>query len=67
MCKEGQDLRERLAYSAQRGPLVPRDCLVQLVLEVARAARVLREPPVCKALQECRDPQDPRGSRETPS
>ena len=47
--------------------MVPRDLLVQLVLEVDRAAWVPQEPPVCKALQECRDPQDPRESQETPS
>ena len=67
MCKEGQGLREKGAYLVQRGPLVPRDPVVQLVLKVGRAAWVPREPPVCKALQECRDQQDSRGSRETPS
>ena len=67
VCREGRDLREGGAYSVQRGPLVPRDPLVQLVFKVDRAAWVPREPPVCKALQECRDQQDPKGNRETPS
>ena len=65
VCKVGWGHKEREGYLGRRGPLVHMDLLVQLVHVVDKALWVPQEPPVCRALQECRVHQDTRGSRET--
>ena len=67
MCREGWVHQEGGAHVVHRGQLVPKDPLVQLVLKVYKVTWVPQDPLVCKALQEYRDQQDCRVSRETPS